>query len=262
MKDSKLSILTKGIIKENPVLVLVLGTCPTLAVTTQASNAIGMGIAFTFVLICSNIVISLLRKIIPDKVRIPCYITVIAGFVTIIELVMEAYAYSLYEALGIYLSLIVVNCIILGRAEMFANKNGPFASLLDAIGMGIGFTLTLFVMASIREILGSGTWFGMEIPVLAENNISLMTMAPGGFFVFACLMALVNKITKGRNKRITEYGEEGCEGCPAAAACGAGGDASACAGCTAGGAAKAAEAQKTEAAAAPAKEAEKGGEDK
>ena len=238
MKDSnsKLSILTKGIIKENPVLVLVLGTCPTLAVTTQASNAIGMGIAFTFVLICSNIVISLLRKIIPDKVRIPCYITIIAGFVTIIELVMEAYAYSLYEALGIYLSLIVVNCIILGRAEMFANKNKPFDSLLDAIGMGIGFTLTLFVMASIREIFGNGTWFGMEIPVLKDNNISLMTMAPGGFFVFACLMALVNKITKGRNKRITEYGEEGCEGCPAAAACGAASDGS-CAGCSGGNAA-------------------------
>ena len=176
-----------------------------------------MGIAFTFVLICSNIVISLLRKVIPDKVRIPCYITIIAGFVTIIELVMEAYAYSLYEALGIYLSLIVVNCIILGRAEMFANKNKPFASLLDAVGMGIGFTITLLVMASIREILGSGTWFGMEIPWLADNNISLMTMAPGGFFVFACLMALVNKITKGRNKRITEYG---CETCPSAESCG------------------------------------------
>ena len=225
MKESKLSILTKGIIKENPVLVLVLGTCPTLAVTTQASNAIGMGIAFTFVLICSNIVISLLRNIIPDKVRIPCYITVIAGFVTIIELVMEAYAYSLYEALGIYLSLIVVNCIILGRAEMFANKNKPFASFLDAVGMGIGFTLTLLVMASIREILGSGTWFGMEIPVLKDNNISLMTMAPGGFFVFACLMALVNRITKHRNKRITEYG---CDTCPSAASCGK----TSCEGCT------------------------------
>jgi len=225
VKESKLSILTKGIIKENPVLVLVLGTCPTLAVTTQASNAIGMGIAFTFVLICSNIVISLLRNIIPDKVRIPCYITVIAGFVTIIELVMEAYAYSLYEALGIYLSLIVVNCIILGRAEMFANKNKPFASFLDAVGMGIGFTLTLLVMASIREILGSGTWFGMEIPVLKDNNISLMTMAPGGFFVFACLMALVNRITKHRNKRITEYG---CDSCPSAASCGK----TSCEGCT------------------------------
>lgn len=225
MKNSKLSILTKGIIKENPVLVLVLGTCPTLAVTTQASNAIGMGIAFTFVLICSNIVISLLRNIIPDKVRIPCYITVIAGFVTIIELAMEAFAYSLYESLGIYLSLIVVNCIILGRAEMFANKNTPFDSLLDAIGMGIGFTLTLFVMASIREILGSGTWFGMEIPVLKDNNFSIMTMAPGGFFVFACLIALVNKITKGKAIKKKEFG---CDSCPSADSCGA---AAGCAGC-------------------------------
>jgi len=144
---------------------------------------------------------------------------------------MEAYAYSLYESLGIYLSLIVVNCIILGRAEMFANKNTPFDSLLDAIGMGIGFTLTLFVMASIREIFGSGTWFGMEIPVLKDNNISLMTMAPGGFLVFGFLMALVNKITKGKNKRISEYGEDGCEGCPAASACAGKGDPAACSGC-------------------------------
>ena len=215
MKNSKLSILTKGIIKENPVLVLVLGTCPTLAVTTQASNAIGMGVAFTLVLICSNVVISLLRNIISDKVRIPCYIVLIAGFVTVVEMVMEAFAYSLYESLGIYLSLIVVNCIILGRAEMFANKNRPFDSFLDAVGMGIGFTLTLLAMASIREIFGSGTWFGMPVPVLADNNISIMTMAPGGFFVFACLIALVNKISKGKAIKKKEFG---CAGCPSAAA--------------------------------------------
>lgn len=213
----KLSNLTKGIIKENPVLVLVLGTCPTLAVTTQASNAIGMGVAATAVLLCSNIAISLLRNIIPDKVRIPCYIVLIAGFVTLVEMVMEAYAYSLYEALGIYLSLIVVNCIILGRAEMYANKHGVLDSALDAIGMGIGFTLTLLAMASIREIFGNGTWFGMEIPWLADNNISIMTMAPGGFFVFACLIALVNKISKGKAIKKKDFG---CEGCPSAAACG------------------------------------------
>jgi electron transport complex protein RnfE len=201
MKNSKLSILTKGIIKENPVLVLVLGTCPTLAVTTQASNAIGMGVAFTLVLICSNVVISLLRNIISDKVRIPCYIVLIAGFVTVVEMVMEAFAYSLYEALGIYLSLIVVNCIILGRAEMFANKNRPFDSFLDAVGMGIGFTLTLLAMASIREIFGSGTWFGMPVPVLAAKNIAIMNQAPGGFFVFPCLIPLVNKISRARPSR-------------------------------------------------------------
>ncbi|NLA87330.1 MAG: electron transport complex subunit E [Clostridiales bacterium] len=195
---SRLKNLTRGIIKENPVLVLVLGTCPTLAVSTQASNAIGMGIAATAVLVCSNMAISLLRNAIPDKVRIPCYIVLIAGFVTIVQMVVEAFAYSLYEALGIYLPLIVVNCIILGRAEMFANKNTVIDSALDGIGMGIGFTLTLLVMASIREIFGSGTWFGMAIPVLSKNNISILTMAPGGFVIFGCLIALVNKITKGK----------------------------------------------------------------
>lgn len=212
----KLNILLKGIIKENPVLVLVLGTCPTLAVTTQASNAIGMGIAATIVLICSNIAISALRKIIPDKVRIPSYIVLIAGFVTIVQMIVKAFAPDLNDSLGIYLPLIVVNCIILGRAEMFANKNTVGDSALDAIGMGIGFTVAMFVMASIREIFGSGTWFGMEIPVLIDNNISIMTLAPGGFFVFGCLIALVNKISKG--KAIKK--DVGCMGCPSAAACG------------------------------------------
>lgn len=214
--SNKLKTLTNGIIKENPVLVLVLGTCPTLATTTQASNAFGMGIAATVVLLCSNIFISLLRKIIPDKVRIPCYIVLIASFVTIVEMALHAFAYSIYDALGIFLPLIVVNCIILGRAEMFANKNGVLDSALDAIGMGIGFTLTLFVMASIREIFGNGTWMGLSIPVLADNHISILTMAPGGFTIFGCLIALVNKFGKSKPKK-TDFG---CEGCPSAAACG------------------------------------------
>ncbi len=213
----KLANLTRGILKENPVLVLVLGTCPTLAVSTQATNAIGMGLAATAVLVCSNIAISLLRNVIPDKVRIPCYIVVIAGFVTVVQMVVEAYAYSLYQALGIYLPLIVVNCIILGRAEMFANKNGVGDSALDGIGMGVGFTLALLAMATIREIFGNGTWFGMAIPALSENTISIMTMAPGGFVVFGLLIALVNKLTKGKAIKKTEFG---CEGCPSAAACG------------------------------------------
>ena len=213
----KLATLINGILKENPVLVLVLGTCPTLAVSTQASNAIGMGIAATFVLVCSNIVISALRKIIPDKVRIPCYIVLIAGFVTIVQMVVEAYAYSLYEALGIYLPLIVVNCIILGRAEMFANKNTVLESALDGIGMGLGFTLTLLVMASIREIFGNGTWFGMKIPWLSDNGISVLTMAPGGFIIFGCLIALTNKVL---GKKPKDMDEDGCAACPAAAACG------------------------------------------
>ena len=214
---SRWANFTRGIIKENPVLVLILGTCPTLAVSTQASNAIGMGIAATAVLLCSNIAISLLRNAIPDKVRIPCYIVLIAGFVTIVQMVVEAFSYSLYQALGIYLPLIVVNCIILGRAEMFANKNKVVDSALDALGMGIGFTLALLVMASIREIFGNGTWFGLEIPVLVHNNISVLTLAPGGFIVFGFLIALVNKINKGRGKRRDEFG---CAGCPSAAACG------------------------------------------
>ncbi|MDR0490825.1 MAG: electron transport complex subunit E [Oscillospiraceae bacterium] len=213
----KMANLLKGIIKENPVLVLVLGTCPTLAVSTQATNAIGMGIAATVVLLGSNVFISLLRNIIPDKVRIPCYIVLIAGFVTLVQMVVEAYAYTLYQSLGIFLPLIVVNCIILGRAEMYANKNKVLDSALDAIGMGAGFTLTLLVMSTIREVFGNGTWFGMSLPWLKDNNISVLTMAPGGFVIFGCLIALVNKISKG--KAIGKKDLD-CSGCPSAAACG------------------------------------------
>lgn len=214
---SKLSVLTKGIIKENPVLVLVLGTCPTLAVTTQASNAIGMGAAATAVLICSNAVISALRNIIPSKVRIPCYIVLIASFVTIVQMIVSAFAPDLNDSLGIYLPLIVVNCIILGRAEAFAGKNGVFDSALDAIGMGIGFTLTLLVMASIREIIGNGTWYGLSIPVLADNHISIVTMAPGGFLIFGVLIAIINYVSKGKGVKRDEFG---CDGCPSSSSCG------------------------------------------
>ena len=203
MKNNKLKILTNGIIKENPILVLILGTCPFLAVTTQASNAIGMGAAVTFVLLCSNVMISLLRNVISDKVRIPCYIVVIASFVTLVQMIVKAFAQDLDKALGLYLPLIVVNCIILGRAEMFASKNSIVDSALDGIGMGIGFTCTLVVMGTIREILGSGTWMaglGGLIPSLGADfairvipesidTFSLMTSAPGGFFVFGILMA-------------------------------------------------------------------------
>ena len=218
---SKLQNLLKGIIKENPVLVLVLGTCPTLAVSTSVVNALGMGIAATAVLICSNMAISALRKVIPDKVRIPCYIVLIAGFVTMIEMLMHAFVPDLYEALGVFLSLIVVNCIILGRAEMYASKNGVLDSAIDAAGMGIGFTLALFLMASIREILGSGSWFGLPIPWLSENPILIFGMAPGGFFVFGCLIALVNKLSKKKNKK-----DFSCESCPSAYLCGKRTDAS------------------------------------
>lgn len=207
--------LLKGIIKENPVLVLVLGTCPTLAVTTNVMSALGMGAAATIVLLCSNVVISALRNIIPDKVRIPCYIVLIAGFVTMVQMLVKAFAPALDEALGIYLPLIVVNCIILGRAEMFANKNKVIDSAIDAIGMGAGFTLALLLMATIREVLGSGTWLGIAIPIFFDHNISIMTMAPGGFLVFGILIAIVNKISGGKNAKKSF----GCAGCPSAEVC-------------------------------------------
>jgi len=212
----KLSIAQKGLIKENPVLVSLLGICPMLAVSTQVSSAFGMGIATTFVLLGANISISLLRKIIPEKVRIPCYIVFIAGFVTIIKMIIEAFAFPLYQALGIFLPLIAVNCIIFGRAEIFARKNNVFDSILDAIGMGAGFTLALTAMASIREIIGSGTWFGFPLPVLLDYNIPILTMAPGGFVVLGLLIAIVNKISKGKAIRKKEFG---CSQCPSASVC-------------------------------------------
>jgi len=211
----KLKILLNGLIKENPVLVLCLGTCPTLATSTSVTNAFGMGLAATFVLLGSNVVISLLKKIIPDKVRIPCYIVVIATFVTIVEMLLHAFVPAIYDALGIFLPLIVVNCIILGRAEMFANKNSVGDSALDGIGMGLGFTLALVFMASLREIIGSGTWMGIQL-YSGIQPMSIMTLAPGGFFTFGCLVALMNFITKGK---VRKKQKKGCAGCPSAAAC-------------------------------------------
>lgn len=204
----------KGLIKENPVLVLLLGTCPTLAITTTVSNAFGMGAAATAVLLGSNAAISALRKVIPDKVRIPSYIVIIAAFVTVVEMIMHAYTPSLYDALGVYLSLIVVNCIILGRAEMYASKNSVGASVLDALGMGIGFTLALLAMSLIREVFGAGTIMGYTIPFISDYTIPLLKEAPGGFFVFGCLIALVNKFGSHKPKK-----EFSCKGCPSAAIC-------------------------------------------
>ncbi len=218
-KKSNLSIILNGIIFENPVFVLVLGTCPTLAVTKNLVGALGMGIATLLVLVCSNIAISALRKVIPDGVRLPCYIVLIAAFVTIVQLLMHAYLPELYDMLGVYLALIIVNCIILGRAEMFARKNGVVASTLDGLGMGLGFTLALLLMAFIREVFGAGSFFGIEIPFLSDYKLSILTEAPGGFFVFGCLIALVTKLTrstKAQNKKI----KTGCDGCPSFALCG------------------------------------------
>ncbi len=215
-KNSNMSLLLKGILLENPVFVLVLGTCPTLAVTTTLIGAIGMGLAATAVLICSNAVISLLRKVIPDSVRIPCYIVIIAGFVTIVQMFIQAFLPALYDMLGVYLALITVNCIILGRAEMFAGKNSVGKSVLDGVGMGLGFTLALLSMALIREVFGAGTFFGLTIPVLNNFKIEFLTKAPGGFLVYGIMIAIVYKVTHGKAPYKKDFA---CEGCPSAAFC-------------------------------------------
>ena len=192
---NKLQLIWKGIIKENPVFVLVLGMCPTLGTTTSAINALGMGAATTAVLIMSNLVISLIKNFIPDKVRIPAFIVVIASFVTMIQLLMQAFMPPLYEALGVFIPLIVVNCIILGRAEAFASKNGPVDSMLDGLGIGLGFTTALTLIGSIREILGSGAIFGVNLGITDYMPL-VFVLAPGGFIVLGYLMALFNKFVK------------------------------------------------------------------
>ncbi len=186
--------LSKGIIKDNPIFVLVLGMCPTLAVTTSVMNALGMGLAATFVLICSNIIISLIKNITPSKIRIPVYIVVIAAFVSIVDMVMSAYLPALHKSLGLFIPLIVVNCIILGRAEAFASKNNVFLSIADAIGMGLGFTLSLSVVATIREILGAGTWLGMRVVASNYDPMLIAILAPGAFITLGFLMALMNML--------------------------------------------------------------------
>ena len=215
--NHKLHILTNGLLKENPSLRLVLGTCPTLAVTTLASSGLGMGLAATFVLICSNMAVSALRRVIPDQVRLPAYITIIASFVTVLMMLVQAFLPELDEALGVYLPLIVVNCIILGRAELFASKNPVFDSALDGLGMGLGFTLTLVVMGSIREVLGQGTLFGVQVLPEGLDTMAVFSSAPGGFFVFGVLMALVAYVEARLGQR-TER-SAGCAGCPSASVC-------------------------------------------
>ena len=208
--------IKNGLLTENPVFVLMLGMCPTLAVTTSAINGFGMGVSSLVVLAVSNLVISLLRKIIPDEVRLPAFIVVVASFVTVVELLMEAYIPSLYAALGIYIPLIVVNCIILGRAEAFASKNPPIVSLFDGIGMGLGFTVALTIIGAIRELLGNGSIFGLEFP--GYEPMAFFVRAPGAFLVLAVLVAIMNAVgIKNRANKMTE----GCDGCCAscAAAC-------------------------------------------
>lgn len=216
MKTKK--IILNGLIYENPTVVSMLGMCPTLAVTTAAANGIGMGLSTTVVLVMSNLFISLLRKVIPDKVRIPAYIVIIASFVSIIQLLLKAYVPAIDEALGIYIPLIVVNCIILARAEAFAAKNNPVKSVVDGISMGLGFTIGITIIASVREILGNGTFFGISIMPDSYEPISIFVLAPGAFFVLAMLTAIQNK-AKFKSATNVEH-EEGegksctfCQGC-------------------------------------------------
>ena len=205
--------LKDGLIYQNPVLVQVLGMCSTMAITTSVANGFGMGISVLIILTLSNIFISLLRKIIPNEVRIACYIVVIAGFVTIVDLCLQAFFPDIAESLGVFIPLIVVNCIILGRAEMYASKHGVVDSAIDGAGMGLGFTLAICAMATIRETLGCGTFCGLPVPWFHENPIGILTMAPGGFFVFGCMIALINQISKGKAIKKKEFGCADCPGC-------------------------------------------------
>lgn len=191
---NRLEYFSRGLLRNNPVFVLLLGMCPTLGVTTSAINGMGMGLATTFVLVMSNVVISLVKNVIPDKVRIPAFIVIIASFVTVVDLVMAGFAPALHEQLGIFIPLIVVNCIVLGRAEAFASKNTVFSSILDGLGMGLGFALALTLLGSIREILGSGAFFGMKF--IQGDAILLFVLAPGAFIALGYLIALINKLRK------------------------------------------------------------------
>ena len=217
MSNKKLSIILRGIIAENPVLILILGTCPSLAMSTSVISALSMGIAATVVLIGSNAVISALRKIIPDTVRIPCYIVIIAAFVTLVQMLMQAYMPNIYNMLGVYLALIVVNCIILGRAEMFARKNTVVDSILDGLGMGIGFLVALVLIATLREVLGAGTFAGFEIPFLVNFKIPILVKAPGGFLVYGIVIAVMNKLTE--KKGGVKKKAFSCDGCPSSHIC-------------------------------------------
>ncbi len=206
--------LYNGIIKENPTFVLTLGMCPTLAVTTSAINGGGMGLTTTVVLIMSNFIISLLRKIIPERVRVPAYIVIVASLVTMVQFLLEGFVPSLNESLGIYIPLIVVNCIILGRAESYASKNPPVLSAFDGLGMGLGFTMALTLLGAFRELLGAGTIFDMQILPASYEPVTIMILAPGAFFVLACLVAVQNKL-KAKKGISTQEGcsKEGCAGC-------------------------------------------------
>lgn len=230
--NKPLERLYNGIIKENPTFVLMLGMCPTLAVTTSAINGIGMGLSTTVVLALSNLLISILRKVITDRIRVPSFIVVVASFVTMVQFLLQAYVPAIYSALGIYIPLIVVNCIILGRAESYASKNPPIPSLFDGIGMGLGFTCSITIIGAVRELIGSGTVFGLHLipikDVAAGTHgyipVSIVVLAPGAFFVLGIIMAIINRvklnnIKKGRKTYDTSGCKESCFGCPHSMIC-------------------------------------------
>ena len=200
-KPTMRGVFINGVLNENPTFRLVLGTCPTLAVTTSAINGIGMGLAATFVLVCSNFVVSCVRKLIPDKARIPAFIVIIATFVTIVQMVMQAFLPSLYDALGLFIPLIVVNCIILARAEAFASKNGPLLSAADGLGMGLGFTCSITLIGIIRELIGNGTVFGISLLGASYQPMLLFVLAPGGFITFGLVLGIINAITARRQAK-------------------------------------------------------------
>ena len=223
---TNLERLYNGLIKENPTFVLMLGMCPTLAVTTSAINGLGMGLSTTVVLVLSNMMISALRNIIPDRVRMPAFIVVVASFVTMVQFLLQGFVPSLYASLGVYIPLIVVNCIILGRAESYASKNPVIPSIFDGIGMGLGFTFGLTCIGVVREILGNGSIFNVNIGFLENFHITIFVLAPGAFFVLACLVAIMNVIREKQEKKGKPLAKQqgcladGCAACPSAGACG------------------------------------------
>lgn len=208
--------LKEGLLTKNPVLAQLLGMCSTMAITTTLFNGIGMGLSVTIILICSNVLISLLRKVIPGSIRIAAYVVIISGFVTMVDLLLQAFVPALSESLGVFIPLIVVNCIILGRAEAFAGKNGVVASALDGLGMGVGFTAALILMGGVRELLGSGTLLGFQILPASVSPMTIFILAPGGFFVFGLLMACANRVAEHKGKPKATLG---CAGCPLAETC-------------------------------------------
>lgn len=232
-ENTPIERLQNGLFKENPTFVLMLGMCPTLAVTTSAINGIGMGLSTTLVLALSNLIISLLRNIIPDRVRMPAFIVIVASFVTVVQFLLQGYVPSLYSSLGIYIPLIVVNCIILGRAESYASKNPPIPSLFDGLGMGLGFTMSITIIGLVREFIGAGTLFGIQVLPLADaatgkagyTPVSIFVMAPGAFFILAILVAVMKEVRIHMEKKgkplagVQGMMEDGCGACPMADHC-------------------------------------------